>query len=128
MSLSPSDPVERLITGPPVAVHPEDTLLTVAEMLIEDGIGAVVVRGTEGPSGVVSERDIVNAVVDGVDLDADRASDVMAMDVLTIDAAEPISAAATAMITGSIRHLPVVSDGVVVGVVSIRDVLAVYAA
>jgi CBS domain-containing protein len=128
MSLTPADPVERLLTGPPVAVHAEDTLLSVAEMIIEDSIGAVVVRGTDGPAGVVSERDIVAAVVDGLDLEADRASDVMSMDVVTIGADEPISAAAATMISGAIRHLPVVSDGVLVGVVSIRDVLAVYAA
>lgn len=127
MSLSPADPVERLLTGPPVAVHADDTLLRVAETIVEDSIGAVVVRGSEGPAGVVSERDIVAAVVDGLDLEADRAGDVMSMDIVTIGADEPISAAADTMISGAIRHLPVVSDGVLVGVVSIRDVLAVYA-
>lgn len=128
MALTPDDPVERLLTGPPVAVHAEDTLMKVAEMIIEDSVGAVVVRGAEGPAGVVSERDIVGAVMDGLDLEADRASDVMAMDVVTINGDEPISAAASAMITGAIRHLPVMTDGVLIGVVSIRDVLAVYAA
>jgi len=128
MALTPDDPVERLLTGPPVAVHAEDTLMKVAEMIIEDSVGAVVVRGAEGPAGVVSERDIVGAVMDGLDLEADRASDVMAMDVVTINGDEPISAAASAMITGAIRHLPVMADGVLIGVVSIRDVLAVYAA
>jgi CBS domain-containing protein len=128
MSLTPSDPVERLLTGPPVAVHADDTLLRVAETIVEDSIGAVVVRGAAGPAGVVSERDIVAAVVDGVDLEADRAGDVMTMDLVTIGADQPISAAAETMISGAIRHLPVVSDGVLVGVVSIRDVLAVYAA
>jgi CBS domain-containing protein len=128
MTLTPEDPVERLLTGPPVAVHAEDTLLSVAEMFVEDSIGAVVVRGTDGPVGIVSERDVVAAVVDGLDLEADRASDVMAVDILTIDADQPISAAADAMISGAVRHLPVMADGVLVGVISIRDVLAVYAA
>lgn len=127
MSLSPDDPVERLVSGPPLAVHPDDTLMRVAELIIEDSVGAVVVRGTGGPAGVVSERDVVGAVVEGLDLEADRASDVMAMDVVSIDAAEPISAAAAAMLSGSVRHLPVVADGALIGVVSIRDVLAVYA-
>jgi CBS domain-containing protein len=128
MTLTPDDPVERLLTGPPVAVHAEDTLLSVAEMFVEDSIGAVVVRGADGPAGIVSERDVVAAVVDGLDLEADRASDVMAVDILTIDADQPISAAADAMVSGAVRHLPVMADGVLVGVVSIRDVLAVYAA
>jgi CBS domain-containing protein len=128
MTLTPDDPVERLLTGPPVAVHAEDTLLSVAELFVEDSIGAVVVRGPDGPVGIVSERDVVAAVVDGLDLEADRASDVMAVDILTIDADRPISAAADAMVSGAVRHLPVMADGVLVGVVSIRDVLAVYAA
>lgn len=127
MSLSPDDPVERLVTGPPLAVHADDTLMRVAELIIEDSVGAVVVRGSDGPAGVVSERDIVGAVVEGLDLEADRASDVMAMEVVSIDAQEPISAAASLMLSGSVRHLPVVADGALVGVVSIRDVLAVYA-
>lgn len=128
MTLTPDDPVERLLTGPPVAVHAEDTLLSVAELFVEDSIGAVVVRGPDGPVGIVSERDVVAAVVDGLDLEADRASDVMAVDIVTIDADRPISAAADAMVSGAVRHLPVMADGVLVGVVSIRDVLAVYAA
>lgn len=128
MTLTPDDPVERLLTGPPVAVHAEDTLLSVAELFVEDSIGAVVVRGPDGPVGIVSERDVVAAVVDGLDLEADRASDVMAVDIVTIDADRPISAAADAMVSGAVRHLPVMADGVLVGVVSIRDVLAVYTA
>jgi CBS domain-containing protein len=127
MSLTPDDAVERLVSGPPLAVHPDDTLMRIAELIIEDSVGAVVVRGTGGPSGIVSERDIVAAVVEGLDLEADRAADVMAMEVVTIEASEPISAAAAMMLSGSVRHLPVVADGALVGVVSIRDVLGVYA-
>lgn len=127
MSLTPDDAVERLVTGPPLAVHADDTIMRIAELIIEDSVGAVVVRGSDGPAGVVSERDVVAAVVEGLDLEADRAADVMAMEVVSIDAAEPISAAASMMLSGGVRHLPVVADGALVGVVSIRDVLSVYA-
>ena len=127
MTLTPDDPVERLLSGPAVSVHADDTLLRVAETLVEDGIGVVVVRGPEGAIGVVSERDLVDAMVEGLDLEAARAGDVMSVALLTVAADEPISAAASAMITGAVRHLPVLADGVLIGVVSARDVLAVYA-
>ncbi len=127
MALTPDDPVERLLSGPAVSVQAEDSLLRVAETLVEDGIGVVVVRGPDGTIGVVSERDLVDAVVEGLDLEADRAADVMSVDLVTVAADDPISVAASTMVTGAVRHLPVVADGVLVGVVSARDLLSVYA-
>jgi CBS domain-containing protein len=50
----------------------------------------------------------------------------MSIDPLTIGAQEPISTAAEVMLDGGVRHLPVVVDDVLVGFVSIRDVLAVF--
>lgn len=126
MSRTPQDSVESLITGPPVEVRVDDTLLRVAEVMVEDSIGAVFVRGDDGPVGVVSERDLVLAVAEGTDLESDRAGDLMALDVVTIESHQPVSAAATMMLEGGIRHLPVMSGTKLVGVLSIRDVLAAY--
>ena len=125
MTASFSDPVERLVSGPVVEAHTDDTLTRIAELMIEDSIGLVVIRDQNPIVGVVSERDIVAAVADGVDFESERAADVMAMDTVTIDAASPISEARTMMETGGMRHLPVLKEGKVIGVVSIRDLLGV---
>ncbi len=127
MAPTPQDAVQNLITGPPVEVRVDDTLLRVAELMAEDSIGAVVVHGDTGPAGVVSERDLVVAVAEGIDLETERAGDVMALDVVTIEARRPVSEAAALMMDGGMRHLPVMTGDRLVGVLSMRDVLAAYA-
>lgn len=126
MSPSPDDHVERLVGGPPIEVNPDDTLVRVAELMAEDSIGLVVVRGSGPLAGVVSERDIVTAVAEGVDLDADRAGDLMTLQTTSIAADRPTSEAARMMIDGGVRHLPVTKGERVIGVLSMRDVLAAY--
>lgn len=128
MSLSPSDPVERLIAGPPVTVRAETNLVEAAEIFVENEVGAVVIRGPHGPSGILSERDLIIALVEGLDFDAENVGNVMSLDVATIEVDQTIGDAAQAMLSGGMRHLPVVSGETFVGIISIRDVLAVYAA
>ena len=105
---------------------------TVAQILAEESIGAVVVRGTRPPGapgsraeGVVSERDIVQALADGHDPDRTRAQDVMTLDLASAAPEESVLEVAKRMLDNEIRHMPVMADGVVVGVISERDVLRV---
>ena len=126
MSPSPSDTVERLINGPAVEVHTDDTLTRIAELMVEDSIGLVVVRGEQPLVGVVSERDIVRAVAEGADLESDRAGDVMALETVSVPSDATIAEAARMMIEGGMRHLPVLKGDRVVGVVSIRDLLSAH--
>jgi CBS domain-containing protein len=126
MSPSPSDTVERLINGPAVEVHTDDTLTRIAELMVEDSIGLVVVRGEQPLVGVVSERDIVRAVAEGADLESDRAGDVMALETVSVASDATIAEAARMMIDGGMRHLPVLKNDRVVGVVSIRDLLSAH--
>jgi CBS domain-containing protein len=111
-------------------VYPESTLRSVAQTLSENSIGAVVVRGTRPPGapgshaeGVVSERDIVQALADGLDPDTTRAEDVMTLDLASASPGESVLGVAAIMLDNEIRHVPLTEDGVVVGVVSERDVL-----
>jgi CBS domain-containing protein len=124
--------VRSLVKRPPVVVHPESTLRAVAVTLSEESIGAVVVRGTRPAGapgsraeGVVSERDIVQALADGLDPDTARAQDVMTLDLACAAPNEQMSTVAARMLDNEIRHLPVTEDGVVVGMISERDALRV---
>lgn len=115
--------VSDLVHRSPVTVHPDDTLREVAAVLAREEIGAVAVRGADEVVGIVSERDIVRALADDADPDDDRAADVMTYDLVSIGPDALVHAAAVLMIGGQIRHLPVLRDGHVTGIISMRDVL-----
>jgi CBS domain-containing protein len=121
--------VRALIRRPAVQVAPEATLRVVAEILGEELIGAVVVRAPHaaGPgtraSGLVSERDVVQAIASGADPDRTSAESVMTSSLALAHPDEPVLTAARRMLENEIRHLPVVEDDTVIGVISARDVL-----
>lgn len=121
-----SAPVANVMHRSTVSVRPDTTIRQVAETLAREEVGAVVVRGAEGLAGIVSERDIVTALAEGVDPDAERADDVMTYDVVSVGSADALEVVARAMLDGGIRHLPVIDAGGPVGIVSIRDLLGAY--
>lgn len=104
------------------------TLLDAAEALAADGIGLLVVeRAGHGMVGVVSERDIVHAVADGADLEAERLDSVMADGVVTVSHDADLARATELMVEADVRHLVVVDDeGEVTGLVSSRDVMRAW--
>lgn len=123
--MSATEKVNGLMAKTTVSIAPSTTLREVAQILVREEIGAVVVReGDAEAVGMVSERDLVEAIAEAADLDGDRATDVMAYDVLTISSDANVADAARLMLEGNIRHLPVLDGAHVVGVLSIRDVLA----
>jgi CBS domain-containing protein len=116
----------ELVTGPAIEVRTDTNLRRFSELLEENGIGAALVRAQGGGiAGVISERDVVRALAEGADPDNDRVGDYMSFDVEFVSGATPVASVAAAMLDGAIRHLPVADpDGRVIGVLSIRDVLA----
>lgn len=124
------DTVRQLMNQPPVDVHSHWTLRGVARTLAEGPIGAVVVRGerpTGAPGargeGIVSERDIVRALAADMDLDTTRVEDLMTGDLVCAEPDESVLVVATRMLDNEIRHIPVVENGFVIGMVSERDLL-----
>jgi len=121
--------VRALVARPVVDVAPYATLRAVAETMDEEAIGVVVVRTPHPPGrdtralGLVSERDIVRAVAGGADPDRGRAEDVMTIDLACVRPDEPVLSAARRMLENEIRHLPVMEDDTVIGVISARDAL-----
>lgn len=121
------DPVLRLVHRPPVSVFLDTTLRACARVMAEESIGAVLVEGSHGPAGILSERDIVGAVAGGAGVDFHRARDFMTADVDTLPETATIGEAVTEMLRNEIRHLAVARGDRTVGLISIRDVLAALA-
>lgn len=120
-----ADPVRTLTTGDALTIRPLTTLRGASMVLADNWLGALPVRGSGGVEGIVTERDLVRAVADGVDVNEERVRSVMSDDPAAVDAELPIRAAGELMLREQIRHLVVTEDDRIVGVVSIRDVLGV---
>jgi predicted transcriptional regulator len=127
MDIDGKDRVQRLVTRPAVYVHRNDTLRRVARTLMEEGIGAALVRGPHGAIGLISERDIVRALADGASSDRTTAEDVMAEELITVAPGDQLLDAIHFMLDSEVRHLPVVEDGVTAGMISVRDALRALA-
>jgi CBS domain-containing protein len=106
-------------------VGPDQTLLVAAAELGQRRIGALVVTGPDGSVvGIVSERDIVASIAAGGAGSLDRpVSEVMTVDVITCSSNDTMEQLMSVMTAQRIRHLPVVDDGALVGIVSIGDVV-----
>lgn len=100
------------------------TIGDAARSMVERAVGAVVVLEGEAIVAILTERDVMNAVGSGEDGTA-RISDWMTKHPDTIEPDDTTDHAASLMIHGGFRHLPVVEDGKVLGIVSIRDLMRV---
>ena len=101
------------------------TIEIIAQTLAEYRIGAVVVTGETGRLvGIVSERDIIRAISDrGAACLAEPVSRIMTEDVVTCSPSDTVDQLMEYMTAGRFRHLPVVVDGEVKGIISIGDVV-----
>ena len=126
MTAAPAEPVRNLVTRPPVLVHLDDSLRKVAQFFVEESIGAAVVRGTDPPA-IISERDIIRAVADGLNLDRTHVEEVMTMDVAIASPHDTVAEVARMMIDNEIRHVPLIDDEIIVGLISGRDALKSFA-
>ena len=124
-AVTASDPITRLLHRGPVIVFLDTTLRACAQVMAEESIGVVLVDGPHGPAGVLSERDIVAAVSDGAGVDFHRARDYMTADVDSVVETATIAEAAREMVRNEIRHVAVSRGERTVGIVSMRDILAV---
>jgi CBS domain-containing protein len=108
-----------------VTVAPSDTVATAAEVLKRENIGAVMVQKPGGDlSGILSERDIVRAIPQyGPDLFSMSVEQLMTRNVVTCSSEDRVHDLMVKMTAGRFRHVPVVDDGELAGIISIGDVV-----
>ncbi|KUO87996.1 MAG: histidine kinase [Thermoproteus sp. JCHS_4] len=108
-----------------VKATPDISIKEAAKILKEHNIGLLVLVDKEDQSravGVVSERDLVRAVAEGVD-PSRPVWDIATRSVISVEADDPLSKAAELMRRHNIRHVVVVKDGRLYGVLSIKDLV-----
>ena len=107
-----------------LTVDPHTGLSAAAAKMTDRGVGAILVLSGDRISGILTERDVLRAVATG-SVEGTSVAAWMTRDPETVESSETLGQAAAVMIHGGFRHLPVVDDGVPVGIVSIRDLMKV---
>ena len=110
-----------------LSVGPGHTLRHVAKLMAERKVGAAVVMDPEaaGP-GILAERDILRSVAAGEDPDQECVSDHLTSDLVFAAPDWSLEEAASAMVKGGFRHLVVVRDGELCGIISMRDIIRIW--
>jgi len=116
--------VADVMRPPLTTVEQNDHVAAAAYLMKHAGATALVVLNaqTDRPIGIVTEADIAHAVADGKDVNDVRIRDLMTTHPTVIKATTSIRDAAEIMTTNRFRHLPVVGDARLIGMVDIADV------
>ena len=106
-------------------IEPDRTILDAVALLVEHGIGALLVRDAGGViAGIISERDVLRVSRDrGGELGAIRIADVMTRDLVICVPDDEIDYAMGIVTKNRVRHLPVMDGGQVAGMISIGDLV-----
>jgi CBS domain-containing protein len=106
-------------------IAPTEPVSALLATLAEHNIGAVVVLDGDRVVGIVSERDVVRRLAaDGAAALDHPVADLMTTDVLSCSTDDDVAAIAATMTDQRVRHMPVIDDDVLVGIVSIGDVVS----
>jgi CBS domain-containing protein len=114
--------VDEVMSRVLLTIAPDAALAEAAKEMVARGVGAVLVLDGERFVAILTERDVLRAVAADSDV-RERVSGWMTHNPETIEPSDSTDHAAALMIHGGFRHLPVVEEERVVGIVSIRDLM-----
>jgi CBS domain-containing protein len=107
-----------------LTVGPGHTLRDAARLMAERRVGAAVVMDPDSPGpGIITERDLLEALGSGQDADAERVAEHLTSDIVFAAPDWSLEEAAVAMVRGGFRHLVVTEGGEVSGLLSMRDIV-----
>ena len=110
-----------------LTVGPDHTLREAAKLMLERNVGSAVVIDPEGQGpGIVTERDLLRSVGAGESPDEERVADHLTSDLVFASPDWSLEDAAAQMARSHTRHLIVIEDGEIQGVVSVRDIVACW--
>jgi CBS domain-containing protein len=111
-----------------LSVGPAHTLRQAARMMSSQNVGAAVVVDHERSGiGILTERDVLNSLGSDQDPDSELVADHRTADVIFASPDWTLEQAAQTMVTGGFRHLVVIEEGEVTGLLSMRDIVRCWA-
>ena len=116
--------VSEVMTTGVSTLGPDSTLSEAAGVMVRGGFGSVVVVLGKMLVGILTERDVLRAAAEVSDLSTVSVEQWMTPDPDTAEPNLDTEEAAAEMLSRGYRHLPIVADGEMVGMVSLRDVLS----
>jgi CBS domain-containing protein len=119
--------VRDAMTGVVLTVGPEHSLRVAAVAMRERRVGAAVVLDPDAPGpSVITERDILHSIGAGEDPDSERVADHLTAELTFASPDWSLEQAAATMVRGGFRHLVVVEQGGLAGMLSMRDIVRVW--
>ena len=107
-----------------LSIRPDASVLDAIKLMSDKGVGALVVMDGDAMAGIVTERDYARKVIlKGRASDTTPVRDIMSVDVVTTSSHESVEKCMNTVTDLRIRHLPVVDDGKVCGIISIGDLV-----
>ena len=107
-----------------ISINPDDSVLDAIRLMAEKGIGSLVVMQDQELLGIMSERDYARKVIiKGKSSESTAVSEIMTVNVFTTSSSETVNDCMSLMTEKKIRHLPVVEDNAVIGMISIGDLV-----
>ena len=107
-----------------IAVAPDASVLEAVKLMAEAGVGSLVVLDDEKLCGIITERDYARKVIiKGRSSESTQVAEIMSTNVFTTSSDQTVTECMELMSANSIRHLPVVEDNRVIGMISMRDLV-----
>lgn len=113
------------MTTPVVSAEPNLSLFGATQLLSNHAVGSVVVVEDGRPIGILTERDLVKLITSGVSLSVGTVGEYMTPNPKTVDVNAEVEAALHMLAGEKFRHIPVVEEGKLAGIVSIRDMVRI---
>lgn len=115
----------EIMTADPHRVERSTTLAEAADVMVRGRFGSVVVMTGSTLVGILTERDMLRAAAARADVATETVGTWMTPDPITASPEQDVGEAELIMVQNGFRHLPVVEDGEITGMVSLRDLLSV---
>ncbi len=117
--------VADIMSHPVVTAVATESIAATATRMREKHVGSVVVVDGDKPVGILTERDMIRIAAGGADTSADTVSDWMTPNPDSVASDKEVTDAFASLAEHGYRHIPVVDDGVLVGLVSMRDIMKI---
>jgi citrate synthase len=117
--------VGEVMSRPAVTATPSETVAEVASRMDDRKVGSVVVVDGDRPIGILTERDLIRFAASGAEAAVTKVSEWMTGDPDTVGPDESAQGAFATLVERNYRHIPVVEDGRLAGVVSMRDLMGI---